>query len=98
MNSPVLTFFQLDTLLNNNPQSSAQFKFKPVSPLSPFLTIAYLRAFRILEAACNLNIFTMQSIHIARQALHLVILLNDSVDRVEGPTEEQEDERINLER
>jgi hypothetical protein len=39
----------------------------------------------------------MQSIHIARQALHLVILLNDSVDKTNGPTQEQEDERIDLE-
>jgi len=39
----------------------------------------------------------MQSIHIARQALHLVILLNDSVDKAKGPTQEQEDERIDLE-
>jgi hypothetical protein len=58
----------------------------------------YFRALRVLDAACNLNIFPMQSIHIARQALHLVILLNDSVDKVKGLTEEQADERINLER
>jgi len=39
----------------------------------------------------------MQSIHIARQALHLVILLNDLVDTDEGPDDAQEDERIDLE-
>jgi hypothetical protein len=65
--------------------------------LYPFLTIAYFRALRVLEAARNLHIFHMQSIHIARQALHLVILLNDSVDQIKGPTQEQEDERIDLE-
>src|SRR4051794_32305443 len=39
----------------------------------------------------------MLSIYIARQALHLVILLNDNVDTSEGPTDEQYEERITLE-
>jgi hypothetical protein len=65
--------------------------------LHPFLTVAYLRALRILEAARNLRIFQMQSIHIARQALHLVILLNVSVDQVNGATQEHVYERIDLE-
>jgi hypothetical protein len=44
----------------------------------------------------------MLNIHIARQALHLVLLLNDfvlnnSVDADKGPSDEQEDERIELE-
>jgi hypothetical protein len=38
----------------------------------------------------------MLSIHIARQALHLVVLLNDSVDAEEGQNEQQQDERIDL--
>jgi hypothetical protein len=65
--------------------------------LHPFLTVAYFRALRILEAARNLHIFQMQIIHIARQALHLVILLNDFVDKVNGPTQEQAYERVDLE-
>jgi hypothetical protein len=41
--------------------------------------------------------FHMLNIHIALQALHLVLLLNASVDADEGPNDEQEDERIDLE-
>lgn len=61
------------------------------------MTIAYFRALRILEAARGLKYFHMQSIHLSRQALHLVILLNDAVDQRDGPTQDQEDERIELE-
>jgi len=39
----------------------------------------------------------MQSIYISRQALHLVILLNDVVDVEKGPDEAQREERIELE-
>jgi hypothetical protein len=39
----------------------------------------------------------MQSLYIARQALHLVILLNDSVDAEEGPDDMQQAERVDLE-
>ncbi len=34
---------------------------------------------------------------LARQALHLVVLLNDSLDESLDITDEQEDERIDLE-
>ncbi|CAG8545250.1 1286_t:CDS:2 [Acaulospora colombiana] len=37
------------------------------------------------------------TIHIARQALHLVIRLNDTVNQSEGPDLDQEQERIDLE-
>jgi len=57
----------------------------------------YVRAQRVLYLARDSKVFHMQSIHIARQALHLVILLNDLVDTEEGPDDEQEDERIDLE-
>jgi hypothetical protein len=39
----------------------------------------------------------MQSIYLARQALHLVIRLNDAVDVNKGPSDEQYDERNDLE-
>lgn len=57
----------------------------------------YIRAQRVLYLARDSRVFHMQSIHIARQALHLVILLNDLVDSEDGPDDEQEDERIDLE-
>ena len=68
-----------------------------MNPLVPFLTMPYVRAQRVLYLARDSRVFHMQSIHIARQALHLVILLNDLVDTEDGPNDEQEDERIDLE-
>jgi len=62
-----------------------------------FLTIPYLRAQRILYQARNVHVFHMQSIFLSRQALHLVILLNDVVDTIKGPDEEQYEERNDLE-
>lgn len=39
----------------------------------------------------------MQKIHVARQAMHLVILLNDSVDKDDGLSIDEEEEAIELE-
>jgi hypothetical protein len=57
----------------------------------------YLRAQRILQLSRTVNVFHMQSIYIARQAIHLVITLNDLVDVHEGPNDQQHQERIDLE-
>jgi hypothetical protein len=59
--------------------------------------MVYLRAESILQAARNVHVFHMQSLYIARQALHLVILLNDVVDAEEGPDDMQQAERVDLE-
>ncbi|CCA74915.1 hypothetical protein PIIN_08885 [Serendipita indica DSM 11827] len=72
-----------------------QFNIKPIKPLVPFLTVPYLRARQTLEQARDAATFHMQSMFLARQALHLVVLLNDSLN--EDITDEQEDERIDLE-
>ncbi|KAG8840530.1 hypothetical protein FRC20_005564 [Serendipita sp. 405] len=73
-----------------------QFRRKPIKPLAPFLTIAYLRALRVLEVARKAQTFHMQAVYIARQALHLVILLNDTLEE-EELSDEDEDERLYLE-
>jgi hypothetical protein len=57
----------------------------------------YLRAQSILQLARGVYVFHMQSIYISRQGLHLVILLNDVVDRENGPDEAQCEEMIELE-
>ncbi|KIM20448.1 hypothetical protein M408DRAFT_13002 [Serendipita vermifera MAFF 305830] len=52
---------------------------------------------RILSIARGFSIFHMLSIHIARQALHLVVLLNDLAYAEDGLNSEQRRERIALE-
>jgi hypothetical protein len=42
-------------------------------------------------------VFYMQTLHIARQALHLVIRLNDTVQVSGGPDLDEDQERIDLE-
>jgi hypothetical protein len=84
-------------LVYDDTDISLQFSTVSIKSLSPFLTMAYIRAQRVLEQARSTRIFHSQSMHIARQALHLVIRLNDSVDSEEGPTDDEDDERIDLE-
>lgn len=50
----------------------------------------------MLDLARNVHVFHAQSVYIAKQALHLVILLNELVNPVEGPTDEEHDERNDL--
>ena len=68
-----------------------------MKPLARYLLMLYLRAQWILQLARSVYVFHMQSIYISRQAVHLVILLNDVVDREKGPDEAQREERIKLE-
>jgi hypothetical protein len=68
-----------------------------VKPLARYLIMLYLRAQWILQLARGVYVFQMQSIYISRQALHLVILLNDVLDMEKGPDEAQREERIELE-
>lgn len=57
----------------------------------------YIFARSALRHARNVDIFHMQSIHIARRALKLVFLLNEDVDD-DGPNDAQRAERIRLEK
>jgi hypothetical protein len=68
----------------------------PARRLLHFLTIPYVCAQRILYLAREVEFFNMQSIYIARQALNLVMLLNDFVIAQDGPNDEQRHERIHL--
>ncbi|KIM20259.1 hypothetical protein M408DRAFT_308571 [Serendipita vermifera MAFF 305830] len=79
------------------PGSLGQFQTHLVKPLIRFMMMPYLRAQRTLHLARNVHVFHMQSIYVARQALHLVILLNDQVNPHTGPSDEQYKERITLE-
>ncbi|PVG03735.1 hypothetical protein CPB86DRAFT_748155 [Serendipita vermifera] len=85
------------SLISRGVSGLGRFKSTPVHPLAPFLTLAYVRALRILETARRAPVFYQQTLHIARQALHLVIRLNDTVNNSDGPDLEQEQERIDLE-
>lgn len=76
---------------------SSQFKTIYVNPIAPFLTMLYFRAQRILMLARGSRVFHMLNIHIARQALHLVILLNDLAYTEDGLDCQQMDERDVLE-
>ena len=68
-----------------------------MKPLARFLKTPFLLAQQILHSARSVYAFHAQSAHIARQALHLVILLNDAVDAELGPDDEQHEERNDLE-
>ncbi len=57
----------------------------------------YFRAQRILSLARSSKRFHMLNIYISRQALHLVILLNDLAYAEDGLNSEQIDERVDLE-
>jgi hypothetical protein len=57
----------------------------------------YIRAQRILLFARGTPVFHMLNIHIARQALHLVILLNELAYTGDGLDGQHMDERETLE-
>lgn len=57
----------------------------------------YFRAQRILSLGRSSFTFYMLNVHISRQALHLVILLNDLAYMEDGLNSEQMDERVDLE-
>lgn len=86
-----------DGVIQRLPRPVGQFQYAVVKPTMPFLNNLYLRALRMQHLARNVYVFHMQSIYLARQALHLVIRLNDAVDVNKGPSDEQYDERNDLE-
>jgi hypothetical protein len=49
----------------------------------------------VLKTARTVHVFHMQSIHIARQALNLVVRLNEAVDE-DGLDDDELDEKIRL--
>jgi hypothetical protein len=69
----------------------------PNNPLVPFLAITYVLSKRVLDMARSSMIFPTQKIYIARQAMHLVVLLNDSVDMEDPESTQEEEEGIELE-
>ncbi|KIM26142.1 hypothetical protein M408DRAFT_25581 [Serendipita vermifera MAFF 305830] len=77
--------------------TSSQFQTKLVKPLVPLLTTLHLRAKQILHLARHVSVFHAQSVHIAKQALNLVILLNNLIDAEDVPDDEQHKERDDLE-
>jgi len=60
------------------------------------MTVPYICAQRIIHLARDAQAFHMLSRHIARQALNLVVLLNDSIDADAGPNFKQQEESIEL--
>ena len=76
---------------------SNQFNIHAVNPIIPFFNMLYLRAHQILMLARDFRVFHMLNISIARQALHLVILLNDLAYGDDGIDGEQMDAREVLE-
>ncbi|KIM26148.1 hypothetical protein M408DRAFT_196838 [Serendipita vermifera MAFF 305830] len=77
--------------------SFVHFLKEPTKPLVPFMTTLHLRAQQLIHLARRVHVFHAQSSYIARQALHLVILLNDLVDAENGPDIEQREGRNDLE-
>lgn len=65
-------------------------------PITPHLTLPYVRARRILHLARNMDDIHTQLVCIARQALRLVVLLNDRGAQREGPDKQERDERAVL--
>ena len=63
--------------------------------LCKFLLSSYVQAGDILRTSRRVKWFSLQAIHIARQAFHLIIRFNDFVG-LDGPTEEQYDEGMEL--
>ena len=68
-----------------------------MNPIVPFFTMPYFRAQRILAFSRSSCVFHMLNIYIARQALHLVILLNDLAYTEDGLDCQQMGERDALE-
>ena len=68
---------------------------KPEKPLCKFLLSSYVQAGDIVRTSRRVKWFSLQAIHIARQAFHLIIRFNDFVGPV-GPTEQQYDEGMQL--
>ena len=66
-----------------------------VRPLARFLTSSYAQAGDILRTSRRVEWFSLQALHISRQAFQLTIRFNGSVGP-DGPTEEQLDEGLEL--
>jgi hypothetical protein len=64
-------------------------------PLCKFLLSSYVQAGDILRTSRRVKWFSLQAIHISRQAFHLIIRFNDSIG-ADGPTDEQYDEGMEL--
>jgi len=64
-------------------------------PLARFLTSSYVQAGDILRTSRRVEWFSLQALHISRQAFNLIIRFNGSVGPY-GPTEEQLDEGLEL--
>jgi hypothetical protein len=60
-----------------------------------FLSSSYVQAGDILRTSRRVKWFSLQAIHIARQAVTLVIRFNDFIGP-DGPTDEQYDEGMEL--
>ena len=56
---------------------------------------SYVQAGDIVRTSRRVKWFSLQAIHIARQAFHLIIRFNDFIGP-DGPTEEQYDEGMEL--
>jgi len=63
--------------------------------LRRFLLSSYVQAGDIIRASRRVKWFSLQAIHIAHQAFHLIIRFNDFIGP-DGPTEEQYDEGMEL--
>ena len=64
-------------------------------PFCRFLLSSYVQAGDIVRTSGRVKWFSLQAIHIARQAFHLIIRFNDFIGTDE-PTEEQYDEGMKL--
>ena len=64
-------------------------------PLFKFLLSSYIQAGDVLRKSRRVKWFSLQAIHIARQAFHLIIRFNNFIGP-DGPTNEQYDEGMDL--